>query len=276
MAACSALGLIPSSRAARETRGLRFPKGRFGRLLPSSAMSLEVEGISLALRRGEEVRTLLEPLSFRLDPGDVLGLTGPSGAGKTTLLRIIVGLEGRSSGEILLDGKPLEAVGLPRFRRQVQLVPQRLSMGTTTARAFLGELRSFREAEGRPEEPRVLEEMEALALNEKHLDQPFTALSGGESRRMVLALALAREPRYLLLDEPTAGLDGASREKVLRRLDRAAAGGTGVLLATHEETVMARLAREVLILYDGALQGRGPTSEILAAAWQEVHRERPA
>jgi len=238
-------------------------------------MVLQVRDISLVLRLGEDVRTLLEPTSFSLGPGEVLGLTGPSGAGKTTLLRVVMGLEGRSSGAVVLDGRPVEPGDLPDFRCRVQLVPQRLSLGTGTAGHYLREVRGFRSAAGAPEPGRVAQELEELGLEGAHLERPFSELSGGERRRVCLALALAREPKFLLLDEPTSGLDGRARERLLSRVERAASGGMGILLATHEELVLARLSREVLILYDGVLQGRGPTAELLGAAWHEIRRGGP-
>lgn len=230
-------------------------------------MPLEVRDVGLTLRvRGRE-RTLLEPLSLKLPEGRIIGVTGPSGSGKSTLLRIVAGLEPRSGGAILLDGTPVDSAGLPDFRCRVAHMPQSPQPGDGTPAELLRRVKRFGSRHGAFPDTSVFErELAHLGLAPNALEHPWKRFSGGEQSRVVLALVLGLGPGYLLLDEPTFGLDGGARERVVERLRRSAREGLGILLVTHDELLLASLAERILILYDGAIHGEGLTVDVLPAA----------
>ena len=238
-------------------------------------MVLEIQDIGLTvLLRGSE-RTLLEPLSLVIRPGEVLGVMGPSGAGKSTLLRLVVGLESRSGGRVVLDGCLVQSAGLPGFRSHVMLVPQDVHPGEGTPADFLDRIRRYdtRKASW-PERSAFLGELAALGLEAETLLRPWEQLSGGEQRRMLLALVLALEPDYLLLDEAASGLDTQAEDRLVARLLRAREEGRGLLLVSHSEMFMARLADRMVVLFDGAAQAEGTVRELIPAAWAESGRSR--
>lgn len=200
----------------------------------------------LHLLHGRSKRPIAPPVSFRLNPGETLVVTGASGAGKSTLLLTLAGLLPRESGSILLNGRLLEAGQAGAVRPLVGLVPQRagLMAGSIAEALRLGSPDAADE-----ELWRVLD---AVALTEvirrkggltARLGARGAGLSGGEARRLVLARALLRHPCLLLLDEPTEGLDRQTAEAVLagirRFLPRAA-----IVMASHrvvEQAVADRI-----------------------------------
>ena len=106
------------------------------------------------------------------------------------------------------------------------------------------------------------------------LDLPWDRLSGGEQRRMLVALVLGLEPEYLLLDEAASGLDKQAEDLLVFRLKRAREEGLGLLLVSHSEMFLARLAERLLVFYDGAVQAEGTVRELIPSAWAEVNRGR--
>jgi ABC-type multidrug transport system ATPase subunit len=238
-------------------------------------MALSVRNLGLTVRIGDRERTLLERTSLQVEPGQVLGLMGPSGSGKTTLLRLVAGLERRSGGTVSVDGSEVEAKDLPGFRCTVSLVPQVFQPGEGTPDTFLEGVRRFgTRKRAWPDRSRFLSELAALGLAPDTLTQAWSRLSGGEQRRMLVALALAFQPAYLLLDEAAAGLDPASEGLLIERLQGARGQGAGILFVSHSELLLARLADRVAVFYDGRVQAEGGVEEVLAGALAELRRSQ--
>lgn len=188
-----------------------------------------------------------------------VALLGANGSGKTTLLRSLAGAVELSDGQISLDGEALQRSrgGLRAHRRRVQLVLQdpddQLFSADVTQDVSFGPLNlGMEEADARL---RVAETLEQLGIT--HLaERPTHQLSFGERKRVALAGAVAMRPEYLLLDEPTAGLDPVGVHELLATLDGLAAG---ILLATHHVDFALAWADEVAVVVDGAVQ-QGPVS----------------
>lgn len=202
----------------------------------------------LGFRRGD--RVLFRALDFRLEAGARATLVGPSGVGKTTLLRLVAGLEAPSEGRILLGGEEASCAGkvvLPPWRRGIQLVFQDLGLWPT--RSVLANVVDTRKAAGLPDATgRSRELLAALGLDGLHKRRP-ASLSGGEARRLAFARALAAEPKLLLLDEPFAHLDAASRDAGFALLEQVLADrDTAVLMVTHRDEEAARLGGASLAL----------------------------
>jgi ABC-2 type transport system ATP-binding protein len=184
--------------------------------------AISVDG--LRVRRGG--REILHAVSLTAATGAITGLLGPSGCGKTTLMRAIVGVQVVHGGVVEVLGLP---AGTPALRRQVGYVTQAPSVyGDLTTRE---NLRYFARVLGAPE-ARVDEAIATVDLRE-HADRVAHSLSGGEQTRVSLATALLAEPRLLVLDEPTVGLDPLLRRDLWATFDALAADGVTLLVSSH-------------------------------------------
>lgn len=165
---------------------------------------------------------------LHLAPGDCVSLAGPSGAGKTLLLRALADLV-PAEGDIRLDGQAVTAMKAHRWRRRVIWLPAADSWWAPRIRDHFPE-------------PVDTAELEALALSPALLDRVPEQLSSGQRQRLAFLRALARQPRVLLLDEPTANLDEANALRLDDRLQRWLADGGMALVATHDPAQRQRLA----------------------------------
>jgi iron complex transport system ATP-binding protein len=228
---------------------------------------LEAIGIEVRAR----TRTLLRDVSLEIAPGEFVAIIGPNGAGKSTLLNALAGDRPLSSGEILLDGRPLGQWSKLDLARRRAVLPQHSAvafdftglqialLGLLAFRGSLPERRMTALAE------QALSETEALAF----ADRPFTVLSGGERQRIQLARVLAQcdaDPAaapFLLLDEPITGLDLSHQHAALASARRRADRGLGVLAVLHDLNMAARYADRVGIVENGRVTVLGPTRETL-------------
>lgn len=202
--------------------------------------------------------TAVNDISFDVRDGEIFGLLGPNGAGKTSTLECLEGLRSPSSGALRVAGAN-PAVDSHQLRNVigVQLQSAGLPESITPLEAMKFFCAYHRVA------PRV-DLLERLGLEQK-LNTQFYLLSAGQQRRLVLALAAAHHPRVLFLDEPTAGLDVASRvelHEMMRELQRS---GTTILLATHDMAEAEEMSDRVAILLAGEIAAIGTPLEITAA-----------
>lgn len=187
------------------------------------ATGLSLNGVTFT--RTGAAAPVVHDVSLHLAAGQWLALTGPSGAGKSTLLALAAGLLRPQAGQITLDGHDLGLLTETAIRAQITLVPQRpaLTSGTLAQNIALA-------GAG---DPAHLLALAALPLSpERQLAERGAGISGGEAQRLAIARALARRPAFLLLDEPTAGLDAGTAAQMLRRI-RAEMPQMGVVLASH-------------------------------------------
>jgi energy-coupling factor transport system ATP-binding protein len=207
----------------------------------------------------------LDGVSLELSPGRLTVVLGPTGSGKTTLLRAAAGLLPLAHGTIEVDGRPVAgsgsvrgAVGLVFQRPESQFFALSVEEDCAFGPRNLG--RSATEADGDAREA-----LRAVGLDPDVFGprEPWS-LSGGEARRVALAGVLAMRPRYLLLDEPTAGLDDAGRRAVLTAVE-AARAAAGVLVVTHDPGSFLDCADRVLVLREGLVVFSGDVPELLAA-----------
>ena len=216
--------------------------------------------------RHEQGRFTLEAKFSLTRPWTVV--FGPSGAGKTTLLRILAGLTEPTSGLIRIGTRTLldsaQGVWVPAGRRRIGFVTQQPALFphlTASGNIAFG-IRHL----DRDRRPARVAEMLCLFGAEALADRPAAQLSGGESKRVALARALAPAPEILLLDEPLAGLDDASAEDILARL---ADLRIRVLYVSHDLAEIWRMPADVVFLEAGRVTAIGPLQQVLAP-----HRER--
>ncbi len=225
--------------------------------------SLELRHVAVSLGS----RPVLAGVDLRVEPGEVVGLVGRNGAGKTTLLRVASGVRAPDAGAVLLDGAPLAARSRRELARAVAVVPQETQipfpfrvaevvlMGRTPHLGWLG-------FEGEADLEAARSALEQVGM-EAFADRCVLDLSGGERQLAVVARALAQDPRFLLLDEPTAFLDLRHRLDVLRIVRQLAAQGRGALVVSHDLALAARSCDRVALLADGRILADGPPAEVL-------------
>ena len=216
---------------------------------------------------GYKDRVVGRDLDIALSTGEVLALLGPNGGGKTTLLKTLLGLLAPKAGEIRLGERPLASYASRERARLIAYVPQ--SHAATFAftvetvvlmgRTAHGGLFSRPSAADHAVASRALERFGIAHLRER----PYTMISGGERQLALLARALAQEPQFVILDEPTASLDFGNQGRVLREIRALAASGHGVLFTTHDPNHAMRAADRAYLLRAGTLVGEGAVQMIL-------------
>ncbi|KDD75209.1 hypothetical protein H632_c809p1 [Helicosporidium sp. ATCC 50920] len=200
------------------------------------------------LRRTIGESTIHSGLSFGLRSGEILVVRGPSGVGKTVLLRALACLDPLQGGSLSLNGASPEEWGLARWRTLVTYVhQQRVAHPGTPAQHYF-QVQQFASQRARPrgDLPSILG---SFGLDSNILNQPWSELSGGESQRVSLAIALALRPRVLLLDEPTASLDESLVRRVEQELQTC---GAAIVWVSHDPEQASRLGARVLNLPSGS------------------------
>ena len=217
------------------------------------------------LRKKYKSRTVVKDVSFDLKAGEVVGLLGPNGAGKTTCFYMIVGLVAADGGEITLDGTRL--THLPIHRR-AHLGLSYLPQENSVFRKLTVEENIRAVLELRKLTPQQIEGRLDVLLQELHIthikNSPAMALSGGERRRVEIARALATEPRFILLDEPFAGVDPIAVidiQKIIRFLKER---GIGVLITDHNVRETLGICDRATIINEGEALAAGDPAKIVS------------
>jgi lipopolysaccharide export system ATP-binding protein len=218
------------------------------------------------LRKSYGGRCVVEDLSLHVESGEVVGLLGPNGAGKTTSFYMIVGLVSADAGSITLDDQDI--TGLPMHRRARQglgYLPQEASVFRRLSvedniRAILETRRDLDRTAREAQLERILEELHIGHVRES----AGMALSGGERRRVEIARALAAAPRFILLDEPFAGVDPISVLDIQKIVADLAARGIGVLITDHNVRETLGVCNRACIVDRGTVIAAGSAEEILA------------
>ena len=218
------------------------------------------------LHKRFKVRDVVKGISFGLESGEIVGLLGPNGAGKTTAFYMLVGLIRCDRGRILLDDRDLTDLPMHhRARLGLGYLPQEASV----FRKLSVEDNILAILQTRPELDRAGQEqrLEEL-LDELHISHVRTglgmSLSGGERRRVEIARALAADPRFVLLDEPFAGVDPISVLDIQQIIRHLASRGIGILITDHNVRETLGICSRAYILNDGAMIAEGTPAEILA------------
>ena len=219
-------------------------------------------------------RKVVKDVSLVVRKGEVVGLLGPNGAGKTTSFYMIVGLVRASGGDISIDGKSVEHMPIHRRARLgLSYLPQEASIFRKlnvedNVRAVL-ELQRYTDGEmaGKPLLPEEIEKRLTGLLQELRVDHlrasPALALSGGERRRVEIARALATQPRFILLDEPFAGIDPIAVIEIQRIISFLKERGIGVLITDHNVRETLGICDHAYIINDGNVLAQGTPSDIV-------------
>ncbi len=223
----------------------------------------EIEVSNLHFAYGEEAPPVLQGLSLKIKPGEMVAIVGPSGCGKSTLLRLLLGFENPASGSIFYDGKDLASLNLQAVRRQVGVVLQ-------SAQLFSGDL--FRNIVGESNLPVEAAweaaEMAGLADDIRAMPmQMYTVISeggggfsGGQRQRLAIARAFVNKPRLLFFDEATSALDNRTQSIVTESMERLQV--TRIVIAHRLSTIVS--ANRIIVLHEGKVAEEGSYDELLA------------
>ena len=222
--------------------------------------------VAKGLAKSFRGRRVVDGVSFEVSPGEVVGLLGPNGAGKTTSFHCVVGLLVPDEGEVLLGGKDLS--GLPLHRRarmglgylpQEDSIFRKLSVRDNLLLVLEGHGVKGQRARDNADE--VLTEFELLRV----ADSLGETLSGGERRRAEIARSLVSEPRFLLFDEPFAGIDPIAVHELQRLIAGLKERGLGVLITDHAVRETLGICDRAVLLVEGRLLETGTPAEIAAS-----------
>ena len=198
----------------------------------------------------------LDSVSLHIEPNEFVFLVGKSGAGKSTLMKMITKEESPDSGKIIIGGIDLDFVKkrhIPSYRRRLgvvfqdfKLLPRRTVYENV---AFALEIAGMSNKDIRKTVPKVLDLVDLLPQAKKFPDQ----LSGGQQQRVSIARSVARQPKILIADEPTANLDKLTTEEIIALLKKINDFGTTILVTTHNENIVNSLQKRVVTLKDGKI-----------------------
>lgn len=227
-------------------------------------VSLDVQDLGVAVDQGR--KTLLDQVSFPVGAKCLLAVVGPSGAGKSTLLGALTGLRPADRGTVLYDGRDLYR-DYAELRSRIGLVPQddilHAQLTVRRALAYAAELRFPQDTAKAEREARVDEVIGELGLQQR-ADQPIHSLSGGQRKRVSVALELLTKPSLLFLDEPTSGLDPGMDRSVMHMLRGLADDGRTVIVVTHSVLSLDVCDRLLVLAPGGRIAYFGPPQEALA------------
>lgn len=222
-------------------------------------MPIAVERLSYTYAPGTPfAKRALSDVSVAIPEGSFVGVMGRTGSGKTTFMELVAGLMTPSEGRVLLDGRDINAAGYDRRTLRAALgvvfqYPEYQLFETTVEKDVAFGLRNARLG-GEETALRVREALMTVGLDyDRFRMQSPMALSGGEKRLVAIAGVLAAKPRFLLFDEPIAGLDPLGREGFLRLIKRLNEAGTTIIMVSHNADCIAEYAARVLVFDDGRL-----------------------
>ena len=222
-------------------------------------------------------RLILDDISLTLAPGDNIALLGANGAGKSTLMRLLLGLIGPSSGQVLLGETPLQRLGRRAVAQQLAYVPQShvpsfpYSVEHIVAQGRLP-VSGLGRAPGNADHQAVSNALAELGI-EALRNRLYTALSGGERQLVLIARALVQQARIIILDEPITGLDLGHQLRLLALLQRLAAQGLCVLSSSHRPEQALAASNRVLVLHEGRLIADGaPHAVVDSALMQRLYQ----
>jgi ABC-type oligopeptide transport system ATPase subunit len=214
--------------------------------------------------------TAVDSISFQVERGQTWGLIGESGSGKTTTGRMLLGLEKPTSGSIVLDGIDIHAISkkeLRVLRKRIQIVFQDSGSAFNPRRAVGDQIAFSLKRHGIVPDnrvrSRVIELLERVGLNETHYGRYIHEFSGGQRQRLGISRALATEPDFILLDEPTAALDVSVQAQILNLLkDLQDERHLTMLLITHNLSLVEHMCAHAGVLNKGVLIEQGPVDDL--------------
>lgn len=222
---------------------------------------------------GYGAERVLEGLSLRVPKGSLVSLVGPNGSGKSTLIKAVLGLIAPSSGDILLDGRPVSSLGRQELARRIAYLAQGRSVADMTVGqlALHGRFPHLRYPRRYGERDRAIARSALRQMGIEALaERPLASLSGGMRQKAYIAMALAQDADYILLDEPTTYLDVSRQLELMNTLRALADAGKGVLAVLHDLPLAFTFSDCVAVLQDGTIALCGAPGEL--SGREEIRR----
>ena len=228
---------------------------------PQATVDKQLE--AFGLRKSYSNKVAVNGIHMAIKRGEAVGLLGPNGAGKTSTFYLLAGLLKPDAGQITLDGVDItQQPTYMRARHGLAYLPQEMSIfrGLNVADNILAVLEVF---EPKPEKRKIrLQELLAQFRLEHVAHTPALSLSGGERRKLEIARLMAGRPRYVLMDEPLAGIDPLAIGEIKRRISSLCAEGIGVCITDHNVRDTLKMVQRAYIVHDGSILREGTPEEI--------------
>ncbi|ATO44727.1 ABC transporter ATP-binding protein [Loigolactobacillus coryniformis] len=206
-------------------------------------------------------RVVVDDVSFVVQPGTILGLLGPNGAGKSTVINMIVGLLRKTAGEVRLFGQVAE--GNQELRKRIGMVPQELALYYDLSAEenvrYFGGLYGLR---GKALKSATEDALKLVGLWERKKDKPAT-FSGGMQRRLNIAMGIVHQPEFVIMDEPTVGIDPQSRNYIMETIEQMRRDGKTLIYTSHYMEEVERLADTIVIIDQGKVIATGTEPELV-------------
>ena len=211
------------------------------------------------------MREVVRGISLELSQGEIVGLLGPNGAGKTTTFYMLVGIIAPTRGQVFVDKKDVTNLSLPRRAKLgLSYLPQESSVfKKLTVKENLKLILEYTSLSSKEQEQKARQLMQELGI-QKLAGQKASFLSGGERRRLEIARALIQDPKFMLLDEPFAGIDPIAVDDIQKIILRLKKKNIGVLISDHNVRETLRICDRAYLVYDGQVILNGTPDEIIA------------
>ncbi|MDI5963071.1 ATP-binding cassette domain-containing protein [Streptomyces sp. SL13] len=254
----------------------RLVDDRLEEFVDTGAVSFSARRLTVNVPQGNTTKSILKDVSFGVPEKSLIGVIGPSGSGKSTLLRALTGYRPADVGEVLYDNRDLYKQ-FAELRQRIGLVPQddilHKELSVRTALKYAAKLRFPGDTHAAERQARIDEVLRELKLD-IHADKRITSLSGGQRKRVSVALELLTKPSLIFLDEPTSGLDPGMDRDVMQLLRGLADDGRTVLVVTHSVAELALCDRLLVMAPGGSMAYFGPPDEALNffgySSWADV------
>ncbi len=211
--------------------------------------------------------TVLKNVNFKIDTGQIICILGKNGAGKTTLFKTLLGVLKPLSGTVLLDGKSVADWDRKSFARKVAYIPQARSLPfpyLVKEVVLFGRTAHLPVFSSPGKKDKLIAEECMDVLNIRHLqNRIFTQLSGGEQQMVIIARALAQQPSFLIMDEPTSSLDFGNQIKVIQQVNQLKNNALGIIMATHSPDHAFMCNADVAIVHAGNISRTGHADETI-------------
>jgi ABC-2 type transport system ATP-binding protein len=240
--------------------------------LPKDGRPADVQVLNL-VKTFDKIEAV-KGISFNISKGEIFGLLGPNGAGKSTTINMMCGYLEPTSGDTIIDGLSVTREPM-KVKRIIGVVPQEIALykdlSSVENLTFFGEIYGLSRQERRT---RAEEVLHFVGLYDRR-KEPINNFSGGMQRRINMAIAMLHRPNFLLMDEPTAGVDPQSRENIFDTIEQLRDQGTTILYTTHYMEEAERLCNHIAIMDEGRIIAMGTLEELLALRDQTREIERP-
>ena len=240
--------------------------------LPKDGRAVDVQVNNLVKTFGKF--EAVKGVSFSIGKGEIFGLLGPNGAGKSTTINMMCGYLEPTSGDTIIDGLSVTKEPL-KVKRLLGVVPQEIALykdlNSMENLAFFAELYGLSAKERKERAEAILR---FVGLYERRME-PVKNFSGGMQRRINMALAMIHRPKFLLMDEPTVGVDPQSRENIFDTIEQLRDQGTTILYTTHYMEEAERLCNRIAIMDEGRIIAMGTLEQLLALRDQNRQVQRP-